>query len=342
MTLTNDDHALTVTTPNDTDIVLRRVFDAPRRLVFDALTRPDLIRRWHGPRAWALEVCEVDLRVGGAWRFVSRGPDGTEMGMGGVYRAIEAPDRLVHTEVFDEWDAVEAEVTTVLTEDDGSTTMTVTAHYPSRQVRDGVVDSNMESGAGESYDRLAEMLDEVAIAERYRKVADQFVARLRAVPDDAWDNPAPCEGWVTRDVVAHLVEWLPALFFSLWPVEAPAIPPVADDPVGAWLAVDGAIRAALADPEIAGAERDTPMGPSTFARALDMICTPDVLVHTWDLARAAGLDETLDPVEVHRVFVGSEPYDEALRASGHYGPRVPVPDDADEQTQLLAFMGRRS
>lgn len=341
MTLTDDDRALAVTLPNDTDIVLRRVFDAPRRLVFDALTRPDLIRRWHGPRAWSLVVCEVDLRVGGAWRFVSRGPDGAEMGMSGVYRAVEAPARLVHTETFDGSDAGEAEVTTVLAEQDGRTTMTVTVHYPSRQVRDAVVATNMEAGVGESYDRMAEVLEQSAIAERYRTVADGFVERLHAVPDDAWDNPSPCEGWVTRDVVRHLTEWLPAFFFGLWPVEAPAVPPVDDDPVGAWLAVDGAIRGALADPDIADAERDTPMGPSTFARTIDSICTADVLVHTWDLARAAGLDERLDPVEVHRVFVGSEPYDEALRVSGHYGPRVPVPDDADEQTKLLAFMGRR-
>jgi uncharacterized protein (TIGR03086 family) len=341
MTLINGPRALRVTTPTDTDIVLTRMFDAPRRLVFDALTRPELIVRWHGPRAWPLVVCEVDLRVGGAWRFVSRGPDGAEMGMSGVYREIDAPDRLVHTESFDGSDAGEAVVTTVLTEEDGRTTLTTTVRYPSQQVRDEMIGSNMESGVDESYERLAGVLDQTGVAERYRKVADQFVARLRAVPDDAWDDPTPCEGWVTRDVVGHLVEWLPAFFFGPWGVGAPAGPPVTDDPVAAWLAVDGAIRAALDDPEIAARERDTPMGPSTFARSIDTICTGDILVHTWDVARAAGLDETLDATEVHRLYVGTLPYDEALRQSGHYGPRVEVADDADEQTKLLAFMGRR-
>ena len=92
---------LTVTTPTDRDIVLSRAFDAPRHLVFDALTRPELLTRWYGARGWNLVVCEVDLRVGGAWRFVSRGPDGAEMGQGGVYQVIRPPERLAYTELFD-------------------------------------------------------------------------------------------------------------------------------------------------------------------------------------------------------------------------------------------------
>jgi uncharacterized protein (TIGR03086 family) len=83
------------------------------------------------------------------------------------------------------------------------------------------------------------------------------------------------------------------------------------------------------------------MGRSTFEQTIDMICTADVLVHTWDLARATGLDERLDPDEVHRFVEGMEPMDQLLRESGQYGPRVPVPDDADEQTRLIAFLGRQ-
>jgi uncharacterized protein (TIGR03086 family) len=82
------------------------------------------------------------------------------------------------------------------------------------------------------------------------------------------------------------------------------------------------------------------MGRSSFAATIDMICTADVLVHTWDLARATGLDEALDPDEVHAMLVGVEPMDEVLRSSGHYGPRVDVDEGADEQTRLLAFLGR--
>ena len=179
------------------------------------------------------------------------------------------------------------------------------------------------------------------ISDRYRRVAGQFTARVEAVPPGAWENPAPCEGWVARDVVRHLVEWLPAFFCGQWGVEPPAALSVDDDPAAAWKALDGTLQGALDDPAVAGAVRDTPIGPSSFAEAIDTICTPDVLVHTWDLARATGQDETLDAEVVHRFVEGMEPHDQAIRESGHYGPRVPVPDDADEQTRLIAFVGRQ-
>jgi uncharacterized protein (TIGR03086 family) len=183
------------------------------------------------------------------------------------------------------------------------------------------------------------------ISDRYRTVAAQFTERVKAVPDSAWSNPAPCEGWVARDVVRHLTDWLPGYFFDQWDVALRPVPSVDDDPLGAWLAVDGTIQDALDDPAVADSRRETRMGPSTFAEQVDMICTPDVLIHTWDLARAAGLDEVLDPGEVARNVAGVEAMDptveQAMRDSGHYGPRVEVPADADAQTRLLAFMGRR-
>lgn len=177
-------------------------------------------------------------------------------------------------------------------------------------------------------------------AERYHWIAAGFTERVVAVPPDAWDAPAPCEGWVARDVVRHLVEWLPAFFVDRWNLDAPTIPSADADPAAAWAALDALLRAALADPTVAGAERDTSMGLRTFAATLDMIGTTDVFLHTWDLARATGGDERLDPDEVHRLYEGMLPLDEMLRTSGHYGPRTEVPDDADEQTKLLAFIGR--
>jgi uncharacterized protein YndB with AHSA1/START domain len=148
---------LQVTTPAERQIVLTRVFDAPRHLVFEALTRPELLERWFGPHGYSLAVCEVDLKVGGNWRFVVRGPDGTDMGMSGVYREISPPDRLVHTEAFDDYPG-DSVVTTVLTEQDGTTTLTATCEYPSQEIRDAVIASGMEHGAAESYDRLADLL----------------------------------------------------------------------------------------------------------------------------------------------------------------------------------------
>ena len=148
---------LKVTTPSDREIVLTRVFDAPRNLVFDAFTKPDLLKRWFGPHGWSLAVCEIDLRVGGTWRYVLEGPDGRSMGMGGEYREIVPGERTVHTESFDDYPG-DSVVTTVLTEHDGRTTLTGTVLSESQEVRDAVIASGMEHGAAETYDRLAELL----------------------------------------------------------------------------------------------------------------------------------------------------------------------------------------
>jgi uncharacterized protein YndB with AHSA1/START domain len=152
---------LEVTTPSEREIAMTRVFDAPRNLVFDAWTKPELLEQWLGVRAgWSMVVCEVDLKVGGAYRFVWRGPDGTEMGMGGVYREIVRPERLVATEVFDDpWYPGEALDTTVFVEQDGKTTLTTTVLYESEEARDAVLESGMERGVAESYDNLAELLE---------------------------------------------------------------------------------------------------------------------------------------------------------------------------------------
>ena len=161
---TADGERLIVTPQSDREIVMTRVFNAPRHLVFDAWTKPELFVRWFGPRGWTVPVCEIDLRPGGTYHFVLRGPDGSEIGMRGVYREIVRHDRLVCTEAYDGFSEVgwrpedESLVTTVLTEDDGKTTWTATVVYPSKEVRDAVIQSGMERGAAESYDRLAELL----------------------------------------------------------------------------------------------------------------------------------------------------------------------------------------
>jgi len=151
---------LEVTTPSEREIAMTRVFDAPASMVFDAWTRPELLKRWLGVRnGWELAVCEVDLTVGGAYRWVWRGPEGNEMGMGGVYREIEAPERLVSTEKFDDpWYEGEALDTLVFEEEDGKTTVTTTVLYESQQIRDAVLESGMATGVAESYDVLEELL----------------------------------------------------------------------------------------------------------------------------------------------------------------------------------------
>jgi uncharacterized protein YndB with AHSA1/START domain len=156
----NNAGTLKVTTPTDREIAMTRVFDAPRRLVFEALTRPELLQQWLlGPPGWSMPVCEVDLRVGGAYRFVWRGADGTEMGMGGIYREIVAPELVVATERYDQpWYPGEALVTNALVEQAGRTTLTLTVRYDLPEARDIALKSPMEQGVTAGYDRLAELL----------------------------------------------------------------------------------------------------------------------------------------------------------------------------------------
>jgi uncharacterized protein (TIGR03086 family) len=180
------------------------------------------------------------------------------------------------------------------------------------------------------------------IAERFARISAQFTERVRAVPAEAWNNPSPCEGWTARDVVGHLTEWIPA-FFGAQGVEFPAVPSVETDPVGAWEAVQRTIAAALADPAIAATQVSTPVSTQSLADTVDMIVTGDVFTHTWDLARATGQDETLDPDQLQRMIAGMGAIpDEVLRAGGMFGPRIDVPANADDQTRFLAYAGRRA
>jgi len=148
-----------VTTPGDREIVITRLFDAPRQLVFEAMTKPEHVRRWWGnlDDKHSVPVCEIDLRVGGKWRIVGRTPKGDMPAFYGEYREIVPPDRLVYTEFFEPFPGDGSVVTQILTEEDGKTRITVTAVYPSREGRDMVIATGMERGAALSYDHLEEV-----------------------------------------------------------------------------------------------------------------------------------------------------------------------------------------
>jgi uncharacterized protein YndB with AHSA1/START domain len=161
---------LQIATPTEREIVMTRVFDAPRTLLFDAHTKPELMKRWlFGPDGWALAVCEVDLRVGGKYRYVWRHVRGEkpEMGMGGVFREVVAPERIVATEKFDEaWYPGESVNTLVLVERGGQTTLTQTMTYESREARDTALKSGMDQGMAAGYDRLEGILASLPQAGR--------------------------------------------------------------------------------------------------------------------------------------------------------------------------------
>jgi uncharacterized protein YndB with AHSA1/START domain len=152
----------TFTTPSDRELVATRVFDAPRNLVWEAHTVPEHVSQWLlGPEGWTMPLCEIDLRPGGAWHFVWRGPDGTEMEMRGEYREVTPPERLVNTEAWgDEWP--ETLNTLVLTEEDGKTTISTTVLYPSKEAREAAIGTGMKEGWSVSYDRLDGYLATIA------------------------------------------------------------------------------------------------------------------------------------------------------------------------------------
>ena len=179
-------------------------------------------------------------------------------------------------------------------------------------------------------------------AEEHRRIAGRFTELVRGVPEGRWDAPAPVAGWVARDVVRHLVEWFPPFLESGAGVSLAEGPSVDDDPVASWVTHSDAVQAVLDDPATAGKTlSNRHIGDVPLDRAINDFYTSDVFMHTWDLARATGQDETLDADKCTELLAGMVPYEEAMRSSGQYGPRVEVPDDADVQTRMLAFIGRR-
>lgn len=154
---------LKVSAPGDREILLTRLFDAPRDLVFDAFTKPDLVKRWlFGPEGWSLPVCEIELKAGGRMRYEWQHKDGASMGMSGTFREIKRPSRIVHNETFDEdWTGGETLVTTLFTEKDGQTLVEQTILYASSAARDAVLKSPMDDGIAQGYDRLDPVLAEL-------------------------------------------------------------------------------------------------------------------------------------------------------------------------------------
>ncbi len=178
-------------------------------------------------------------------------------------------------------------------------------------------------------------------ADDHRHIAGIFTDRVNGVPTTSWDAPAPVEGWVARDVVRHLVTWLPPFLLSGAGITLAPVPSVDDDPVAAWVAHTEAVQAVLDDPATESAILNNPhIGVMPLSAAIANIYTADVFMHTWDLARATGQDDRLDGARCEVMFQGMQPLDQVLRSSGQYGPRVAVAADADAQTRLLGFIGR--
>ena len=183
--------------------------------------------------------------------------------------------------------------------------------------------------------------DTKSVAARYGRLAGAVADRIAAVPDGAWGAASPCEGWTARDVVGHLVD-VHGMFLGFVGREIGPVPAVAEDPAGAFAAASGALQRELDDPERAATAFDGFFGPTTLARSVDTFACFDLLVHGWDVARATGGDTTIDPAELPWLRATAEAFGEGIRSPNVCGPALEPPVGADEQTKLLAYLGRRS
>ncbi|MEO9322621.1 TIGR03086 family metal-binding protein [Nocardioides sp. C4-1] len=178
-------------------------------------------------------------------------------------------------------------------------------------------------------------------ADLHRAVAGGFTSIVEGTAPGDWDAPAPVEGWTARDVVRHLVTWFPGFLEGGSGVAVPAGPGVDADPVAAWRAQADGVQAVLDDPVASATAFSNPhTGEMPVEVAISRFYTGDVFMHTWDLARATGQPHGLDDELAGAMLAGMEPIEEMLRASGQYGPRVDVPDDADAVSRLMGFVGR--
>lgn len=179
------------------------------------------------------------------------------------------------------------------------------------------------------------------ISERYRRLSDQFLDKIKGVPDGAWDDPTPCTEWTVRDLVSHMVEMM-QIHLSLVGQRNKPAPGVDEDPVAAFVVVRDQIQADLDNPARAKVTFRHRLGTWTFAQAVEHAVCPDLAVHGWDLARATGQDERIDPAEVPKILASVQLVPEDLLRGMACGPEVEVGPQADPQTKLLAYMGRKA
>ena len=351
------------------DLVITRTFAASRQLVFDAWTRPELLRQWYGPRGWQLTTCEIDLRAGGRFLFVLQRPNRADMALRGTYQAVDAPTRLATSERWDDdWTEGETPTTTMFDERDGVTTVTRIIEFTSAAARDRALGSIGRDGLEEAFERLDDLVqagpDDAArpvagqrhagpsgvgrdnIAGRYRRRAARFEELILGVGSDAWASQSPCQDWTARDVVDHVVGMHAAMLAPLGRSPGPESS-AAGGPIDAFTSARARLQHALDDPAVAGTACDTPTGTLTLAAHVDAALSVDLVVHGWDLARATGQDDTIQAEDLQLLWPIAQAIPEQFRVPGAirpglvvFGPQVQVAADAPPQHKILGMYGR--
>lgn len=351
------------------DLVITRTFAAPRQMVFDAWTQPELLRQWYGPRGWQLTTCDIDLRAGGRFLFILQRPNRVDMALRGIYQAVDAPTRLATSERWDDdWTGGETPTTTMFDERDGVTTVTRIIEFTSAAARDRALGSMGRDGLQDAFERLDDLVragpDDAArpvagqnhaglsdvgqanIADRYRRRAARFEELILGVRTVAWAAQSPCQEWTARDVVDHVVGMHAAMLAPLGRSLGPESSAVAG-PIDAFTSARARLQHALDDPAVAGIACDTPTGTLTFAEHVDAALSVDLVVHGWDLARATGQEDTIQDEDLQLLWPIAEAIPEQFRVPGAFrpglvvfGPQVPVAADAPLQHKVLGMYGR--
>jgi uncharacterized protein (TIGR03086 family) len=179
------------------------------------------------------------------------------------------------------------------------------------------------------------------ISQKYARLSQAFADKIAAVPDDRWSAPSPCSEWNALDVAKHVIS-TQGMFLKFVGQEMGELPPVDEDPLAAWNTARGRIQEGLDDPKVAATEFDGMFGRSRFDTAVGKFLCMDLVVHGWDLSRAAGLDEQISPGDLADVRAQAEEFGDTMRSPQAFGPEVEPPAGADEQTKVLAVLGREA
>jgi uncharacterized protein (TIGR03086 family) len=343
------------------NVVVTRVFEATPAEVWQAWSEPGYVRRWWGPAGFTSPLAEMDFRVGGTSLVCMRSPEIGDMYNTWRYERIEPMHLIEFVLNFADQDRTTLDPAALGIQDvprdvrhritvkpmgAHQTELTVTEYgYLSAQAAE-----LSQAGLEQCLDKMAALFPRSAIAGRYRRHADSFERKIAAVPPEQWSNPSPCREWDARDVVDHIVS-MHAVVLRPAGREPGRAPSVREDPLAAFQAARADVAAVLDDPELAGTECETPAGQMTIGRQIDEVVSEDLVLHGWDLARATGQDDTMDPDDVARLWsiTTAIPADlmEKYRTPGAwgpgvevYGPEVTVPESAPLQDRLLGLIGR--
>ncbi|GAA1680891.1 hypothetical protein GCM10009830_29970 [Glycomyces endophyticus] len=320
-------------------IEIVREFDAAPERVFRAHVDPDLFAQWVGPRSMTTRILRWEARTGGEWAFANDRGGEEVAAFYGSFHDVRPGERIVRTATYTgDADNVALETLTFEALAGGRTRLRAMSLVKDFATRDGILAGGMEGGVGDGFDKLDELLAaQSGPSQRHADDAARFAALVESASPDDWARPSPVAEWTALDVVKHLVEWsrgfLKGAGVELEPLD------VAADPVAAWRRHTADIQSIVDDP--AGRVLSNPnTGDVPVDAAIDQFYTADVWAHSWDLAKALGREPDLGDERCLAALEGMAPIDEMLRASGQFGPAVPVADDASPQDRFAAFIGR--